>query len=58
MPAGFAATAFAEIAAWVGALVMNVSAYFYITRKKLGVNRRSKSENEPEHSAKPAVQAG
>ena len=56
--AGFKATAFAEIAAWVGALAMNVSAYFYITRRKLGVNRRSKSENEPEHSAKPAVQAG
>ena len=55
--AGFAATAFAEIAAWVGALVMNVSAYFYITRKKLGINRHSTGESEHQH-AKAATQAG
>ena len=35
--AGFMATSFAEIAAWTGALTLNVCAYFYITRKKLGL---------------------
>lgn len=56
--AGFKATAFAEIAAWSGALAMNVSAYFYITRKKLGVTRHSKSEENRKHHARPAAEAG
>jgi putative MATE family efflux protein len=56
--AGFKATAFAEIAAWSGALAMNVSAYFYITRKKLGITRNSKSEENRKHHARPAAEAG
>ncbi len=56
--AGFAATAFAEIAAWVGALAMNVSAYFYITRKKLAIERRTSHDTARKHHAKPVTEAG
>ena len=36
--AGFKATAYAEAAAWTGAMLMNLGAYLYITRKKLGLS--------------------
>jgi Na+-driven multidrug efflux pump len=42
--AGFMATSFAEIAAWTGALTMNVCAYFYITRKKLELAEELKKD--------------
>lgn len=32
---GFEATAYAEIAAWTGALLMNIAAFTYFIRKKL-----------------------
>jgi hypothetical protein len=53
--AGFAATAFAEIAAWISALAINASAYYYITRKKLGLSRHNIHRK---HIAKPAAEIG
>jgi hypothetical protein len=41
------ATSFAEIAAWTGALTMNVCAYFYITRKKLGMRSAKIKQHGP-----------
>lgn len=52
---GFAATAFAEIAAWTGALAINVSAYLYITRIKLGVKRHFIHRK---HQTKTAAEIG
>ena len=45
--AGFMATSFAEIAAWTGALTMNVCAYFYITHKKLGMRSAKIKQHGP-----------
>lgn len=56
--AGFAATSFAEIAAWTGALAMNATAYFYITRKKLGAGTHSSDESHREHRARHAAEIG
>jgi Na+-driven multidrug efflux pump len=53
--AGFAATAYAEIAAWTGALLINAGAYFYITRRKLGISRHRLHRK---HAAKPVAQIG
>ncbi|MBP1538420.1 MAG: MATE family efflux transporter [Ruminococcus sp.] len=53
--AGFAATAYAEIAAWTGALLINAGAYFYITRRKLGISRH---RLHSKHAAKPAAEIG
>jgi hypothetical protein len=53
--AGFAATAYAEIAAWTGALLINAGAYFYITRRKLGISRHCLHRK---HAAKPVAQIG
>jgi Na+-driven multidrug efflux pump len=52
---GFAATAVAEIAAWTGALAINVSAYLYITRRKLGVKRHF---IHSKHQTKTAAEIG
>ena len=37
---GFVATAYAGIAAWVAALAMNVSAFYYILRRKQGISEK------------------
>ena len=40
---GFKATAFAEIAAWSGALLMNMSAFFFFLKKEIKLNDKLQS---------------